>query len=48
MKCTNCEKEIEAVREGESHNSKDGTAYTRTVYECKDCGTWITTEIPKK
>jgi len=47
MNCPHCGKEAKVMREDESHNSKDGTVYTRTVYECEHCGTWTTTEIPK-
>ncbi|HEX8591541.1 MAG TPA: hypothetical protein VF696_02230 [Candidatus Paceibacterota bacterium] len=47
MNCPHCSKPIDVLREDESNNSKDGTVYTRKVYECKNCGTWTTTEVPK-
>ena len=48
MNCPNCKKSMEIVRKDESNNFKDGTVYARTVCECKHCGTWVTTEIPKE
>ena len=48
MKCLNCEKTVKTVRKDQSKNSKDGSTYSRNVYECKHCGTWITVETPIK
>ena len=48
MKCLNCDKSLKIISKDQSKNSKDGATYARNVYECKHCGTWITTETPIK
>lgn len=48
MKCLNCDKTLKIVSKDQSKNSKDGSTYSRNVYECKQCGTWITIETPIK
>ncbi len=45
--CPTCSSRATFVRFNETHNSKDGTLYTRTDNECKACGTWTSTEVPK-
>lgn len=47
MKCPVCKKKME-VRSKDSSWGNDKKEYSRKIYVCKDCDTWITVEAPKK
>lgn len=48
MKCPTCKQVMKQVRREVSHNPNEGNKeYDRTVYQCIDDDTWVTTEVPK-
>ncbi len=45
MKCPICEKKIE-VKSIDLTQGKNDKKYNRTIYNCEECDSWISVEVP--
>lgn len=46
IKCPKCDKEMEIIKEDESHNPDNGKKYSRKLHVCTDCDVWVSFETP--